>query len=172
MQTWKTAPHCLRRSVTGRYFRVAPRLETDKDGRAANVSEDQHGSRTEVSYAIWRNGMNCPSTEAAAIMQAAQRRRKRWVHILGVDLGKNICSLAGLDAAGAVIFRKHPATSFSRSSFRTARMCSGYGSLWWSPSRRPILPGDRPRAKIDVVLVCTPLREGSQNRRQRRGRNR
>lgn len=28
------------------------------------------------------------------------------IHILGVDLGKNICSLAGLDAAGAVVFRK------------------------------------------------------------------
>jgi len=28
------------------------------------------------------------------------------IHILGVDLGKNICSLAGLDGTGAVVFRK------------------------------------------------------------------
>ena len=28
------------------------------------------------------------------------------IEVLGVDLGKTVCSLAGLDAAGAVVFRK------------------------------------------------------------------
>ncbi len=28
------------------------------------------------------------------------------IKVLGIDLGKTVCSLAGLDAAGAVVFRK------------------------------------------------------------------
>jgi len=28
------------------------------------------------------------------------------IEVLGIDLGKTVCSLAGLDAAGAVVYRK------------------------------------------------------------------
>ncbi|WP_272010034.1 hypothetical protein [Roseovarius sp. ZX-A-9] len=28
------------------------------------------------------------------------------IKVLGIDLGKTVCSLAGLDEAGAVVFRK------------------------------------------------------------------
>lgn len=28
------------------------------------------------------------------------------ITVLGIDLGKSVCSLAGLDASGAVVFRK------------------------------------------------------------------
>ena len=28
------------------------------------------------------------------------------IKVLGIDLGKTVCSLAGLDGAGAVVFRK------------------------------------------------------------------
>ena len=28
------------------------------------------------------------------------------ITVLGIDLGKTVCSLAGLDASGAVVFRK------------------------------------------------------------------
>lgn len=50
--------------------------------------------------------MNCPSTEAAAIVPAAQRRRKLWAFAFSMSILEKTSSLAGLDAAGAVIFRK------------------------------------------------------------------
>ena len=28
------------------------------------------------------------------------------VHVLGIDLGKNVCSIVGLDEAGAVVLRR------------------------------------------------------------------
>ena len=30
------------------------------------------------------------------------------IAVLGIDLGKTVCSLAGLDKKGAVVFRKRP----------------------------------------------------------------
>ena len=53
------------------------------------------------------NGMNCLPTKRC------YRGRYRWreehlmdIKVLGIDLGKTVCSLAGLDEAGAVVFRK------------------------------------------------------------------
>ncbi|BDY17215.1 hypothetical protein Sulfitobl28_31850 (plasmid) [Sulfitobacter pontiacus] len=30
------------------------------------------------------------------------------IEVLGIDLGKTVCSLAGLDATGAVVYRRVP----------------------------------------------------------------
>jgi len=53
-------------------------------------------------------GMARPSTAAAIVLAEWKRRRAMAnpkIDVLGVDLGKNSCSVAGLDAAGAVVMR-------------------------------------------------------------------
>ncbi|RIV47633.1 IS110 family transposase, partial [Flagellimonas pelagia] len=56
-----------------------------------------------------RYGMVRPSTTGAMMVPEWKRRgpmTKPVISVLGVDLGKNSCSVAGLDAAGAVIMRR------------------------------------------------------------------
>lgn len=53
--------------------------------------------------------MNCIPTPSAGIVTQGWRSRRSSpidIAVLGINLGKTICSLAGLDAASVVIFRK------------------------------------------------------------------
>jgi molecular chaperone DnaK (HSP70) len=51
------------------------------------------------------------------------------IKVLGIDLGKTVCSLAGLDDAGAVVFRKrlqrHRLLDFLDRKPAAARITSG-----------------------------------------------
>ena len=52
--------------------------------------------------------MNCLPTNLLLPWQAYVEREEHLmdIKVLGIDLGKTVCSLAGLDEAGAVVFRK------------------------------------------------------------------
>lgn len=49
-----------------------------------------------------------PSRQTAAIVVDldGERSIQLGAEVLGIDLGKTVCSLAGLDATGAVLYRK------------------------------------------------------------------
>ena len=69
---------------------------------------------------------------------------KTPIAVLGIDLGKNSCSLAGLDAAGAVILRRRM-TREGRSS--SLRRCRHAWSRWKHAVARTSWAGpSRPKA--------------------------
>jgi hypothetical protein len=49
-----------------------------------------------------------PSHQTAAVIVGIGEERSILmdIDVLGIDLGKTVCSIAGLDATGAVVFRK------------------------------------------------------------------
>src|SRR6516164_1552963 len=51
--------------------------------------------------------MEWPAPPSGVIGSPAVRRRKGMeISVLGVDLGKNVCGVVGLDASGAVVMRR------------------------------------------------------------------
>ena len=74
------------------------------------------------------------------------------IAILGIDLGKNSCSLVGLDGQGKVVKRRRmrPASivGFAKS---LAALRHRNGGLLRRPSPRPSSQGARPRGSADVA---------------------
>jgi hypothetical protein len=62
--------------------------------------------------------------------------------VLGIDLGKNSCSLAGLDASGRVVAASDPAEFMGELRQRSWAMDRGDGSVlrWASPGPRVYRP--------------------------------
>ena len=56
------------------------------------------------------------------------------ISVLGIDLGKNVCSVVGLDASGAVVMRRKVRRSFLRA-----------------------LSGWRPAAGLIISAACSPV---------------
>ena len=63
------------------------------------------------------------------------------ISVLGIDLGKNVCSVVGLDASGAVVMRRR----------MNARRWSG-----WRGSCLPVLSGWRRAAAPITSAVSLP----------------
>ena len=94
------------------------------------------------------------------------------VSVIGIDLGKNTCSVAGMDAAGSVVFRRR----VSRAGL--VEMCVGTkaaSSRWRPAAARIISAGSSPQedtGAADVAGVCAALRQGAEERRPRCGGDR
>src|SRR4029453_10185227 len=93
--------------------------------------------------------------------------------MLGIDLGKNLCSLAGLDETGAVVFRRRMKresvlqfTAQLESCTVAIEACCGAHHL----GRQLIAQGAC--CSADVPRVCAALCEGPKERRARRGSDR
>ncbi|MDR7127371.1 hypothetical protein J2X53_004220 [Pseudorhodobacter sp. 4114] len=65
------------------------------------------------------------------------------IKVLGIDLGKTVCSLAGLDAAGAVVFRKRLQRHRLLDFLDRLSPCCCDGSLRRRTSHRALLSSER-----------------------------
>src|SRR3954454_15804294 len=95
------------------------------------------------------------------------------IEVLGIDLGKSSCSLAGLDASGAVVprrrMRRETVVTFAAGLSPCAvamEACCGAHHLGRA------LQAPRPPGAADVARVRAALREGAEERRPRRGGDR
>ena len=61
------------------------------------------GFRRRVRESLW-NGPPLPPGEIVSSENQTEERSK--IAVLGIDLGKNVCSVVGLDASGAVVLRR------------------------------------------------------------------
>ena len=95
------------------------------------------------------------------------------VSVLGVDLSKNVCSVVGLDASGAVVLRRRVKRETVIALAAKLSPCTvGNGSLRRRPPSRPGVRRSRARGAADVARICPALRQGAEERRSRRRRDR
>lgn len=87
---------------------------------------------------------------------------KTPIAVLGIDLGKNSCSLAGLDAAGAVIMRRRMTREGTIKFVAGMRGCDG--SMLWGALPGPDLRLPRPHGAADVAGIRCSLCEGAEDR--------
>ena len=86
------------------------------------------------------------------------------IAVLGIDLGKNSCSVVGLDSSGAVIKRRRMRPESIAAFTENAGLHRGDGGvLWRAPSwARDGRPG--PPGTSDVAGVCSAVCEGAEER--------
>ena len=77
------------------------------------------------------------------------------ISVLGIDLGKNVCSVVGLDASGAVVLRRRAKreTLLMLAAKLSALHRGDGGPPRRSPSR-PRVCRSRPRRAADVARIC------------------
>lgn len=87
------------------------------------------------------------------------------IAVLGIDLGKTVCSLSGLDRSGSVVFRQRIQRYRLLDFLAELPTCvNSNGGLRRRASHRLVLSSARPRTSADVSTLRPPLREGSQER--------
>jgi hypothetical protein len=87
------------------------------------------------------------------------------IAIIGIDLGKSVCSVVGLDEAGAVVLRRRMRRqSVIELGVRLPRTVFAM-EAWLAGAFDGAHPG-RPGARgaADVAGVCPALREGAEER--------
>src|SRR4249920_2779873 len=62
------------------------------------------GFRRRVRKSLWNGPPLPPGEIVSSEIQTEERSMK--IAVLGIDLGKNVCSIVGLDASGAVVLRR------------------------------------------------------------------
>src|SRR4249920_1460850 len=62
------------------------------------------GFRRRVRKSLWNGPPLPPGEIVSSEIQTEERSMK--IAVLGIDLGKNVCSVVGLDASGAVVLRR------------------------------------------------------------------
>ena len=84
------------------------------------------------------------------------------ISVLRVDLGKNVCSVVGLDASGTVVIRRNmrretliALADKLPACFVAMEACRGVSSS------RPGVCGTRPHGASDVARICPALHQGS-----------
>lgn len=93
--------------------------------------------------------------------------------VLGIDLGKNLCSLAGLDRTGAVVFRRRMKRGVNIVVHSAiGKLHGGDGSLLWGPPSWSAIHGAGSCCSADVPYICATLCEGPEERRARCGSDR
>jgi len=86
--------------------------------------------------------------------------------ILGIDLGKNSCSLVGFDADGsAVVRRRMRRDGVVAIRRKTTALHDGDGSVLRRPSHGSVAGGTGARGPADVAGICAALRQGAEERR-------
>jgi transposase len=84
------------------------------------------------------------------------------IAVLGIDLGKNSCSIVGLDNGGAVAATHAPRRSDQAYGQAEAMRCSDGGLLRGAPSR-PRSSGPRSRGPADVTEYVRPYVKSQKN---------
>ena len=73
------------------------------------------------------------------------------ISVLGIDLGKNVCSVVGLDASGAVVMRRRMRRETLIGLAEKLPACIvGMEAVLQLPSPRPCLCQPLPRRAVDV----------------------
>jgi hypothetical protein len=88
---------------------------------------------------------------------ANQEEEGMDISVLGIDLGKNVCSVVGLDASGAVVMRRkvRRGTLIALAEKLPPCVVGMRGS-----SSRPRVRRPRPRCPADVARICPALHQG------------
>ena len=89
---------------------------------------------------------------------------KMPVAVLGIDLGKTSCSLAGLDERGAVVLRRRMTRRHGGVRGQACGLRGRYGGLMRGALPRPVLQGAGSRGVADVAGVRATPREGAEDR--------
>ena len=85
--------------------------------------------------------------------------------IVGIDLGKNSCSVAGLDASGRVVLRRRMRRSVLENFVqRSSALHRGDGGVLRRASSGPGIRGSGARGPPDVAGICSPVCEGAEER--------
>ena len=91
------------------------------------------------------------------------------IAVLGVDLGKNVCSVVGLDASGAVVMRRKVRRETLIALAEKLPACVvGMEAVLRRPSSGPRVRRPRSRRAVDVARICPALCQGAEERRSRR----
>jgi hypothetical protein len=107
--------------------------------------------------------MGLPAPSAGRVIIAGDSkdgRNEMQIAILGIDLGKNNCSLVGLDGRGAVVKRRR----MRRASLASPKVCR-LASSRWRPAAAPIISVIFSWRKVGgpayVAGICAALRQGA-----------
>ena len=85
------------------------------------------------------------------------------ISVLGVDLGKNVCSVVGLDASGAVVMRRRMRRDTLIGLAEKLPACVvGMEACCGSHHVGRVFASARPRRPVDVAGVCEPLCQGAE----------
>ncbi len=84
------------------------------------------------------------------------------IAVLGIDLGKNVCSVVGLDASGVVVLRRRVRrdTLIDLVAKLPACPCRHRGVLW-RPSSWSAVRNTGAQHPFNVTGVCAALCEGT-----------
>ena len=86
------------------------------------------------------------------------------ISVLGVDLGKNVCSVVGLDASGAVVMRrKMRRETLIALAGETSSMRCRDGGLLRGSSSRPGVRGSRPHVRLMSPEYVRPYIKAQKN---------
>ena len=89
---------------------------------------------------------------------------KTPIAVLGIDLGKNSCSLAGMDAAGAVVMRKRMTRDAIVTFATTLPACVIAMEACCGALPGPGAGAARSHDPADVAGICSALRQGAEDR--------
>src|SRR4051794_12473337 len=78
-----------------------------RSGRRATRSGKPSTTSIAISSRKSRDGVEKSSHARPFVFTpGSPSRRLKWSQVLGIDLGKNVCSVVGLDPSGAVVLRR------------------------------------------------------------------
>ena len=87
------------------------------------------------------------------------------IAVLGIDLGKNSCSIVGFDDGGAVVLRRRMRREgVIKLAAQAEALRRGDGGVLRGASSRPCPAAPGPRGAADVAGICPPLRQGAEER--------
>lgn len=86
------------------------------------------------------------------------------IAILGVDLGKNFCSVVGVDAAGAVVVLRTIRRQTLIDYVEASGVCGRNGSMLRRASSGTPVYGARPPDPVDVARIRSPIYQSAEER--------
>lgn len=84
--------------------------------------------------------------------------------VLGIDLGKNVCSVVGLGAAGQFGSAKNEAGVGCRVYAKMALVCGSDGSVLRCASLGTPVGSARALRASHIARICASLRQGTEER--------
>jgi hypothetical protein len=105
--------------------------------------------------------MEWPAPSSGVVGSPANQAEEGMdISVLGIDLGKNVCSVVGLDASGAVVMRRKVRRETLIALAEKLPPCvvgmeASAGLIIRPRVRRP-----RPRCPADVARICPALHQG------------
>src|SRR5271170_6016447 len=113
--------------------------------------------------------MEWPAPPSGVVSSPANQEEEGMdISVLGVDLGKTVCSVVGLDASGAVVMRRKVRRETLIALAEKLPPCVVGMEACWGSSSRPRVRRSRPRRPADLARICPALHQGAEERRSRR----